>query len=47
MLDLKNSNITHLNAVNEEHKNNKKKLRGNPEHRQLSLSSKLIFRRFL
>lgn len=25
MLDLKNSNITHLNDVNEEHKNNNKK----------------------
>lgn len=24
MLDLKNSNITQLNAVNEEHKNNKR-----------------------
>lgn len=28
MLDLKNSNITQLNAVNEEHKNNKKKITG-------------------
>lgn len=28
MLDLKNSNITHLNDVNDEHKNNKTKITG-------------------